>query len=209
MKYKTSKQRRPLLRVEIEEAQAKSRSAAEAARILGCSYTTFKKYARMYGIHKTNKPGKGISKTHVMDRSYPIEEILAGKHPSYSVKKLKYRLIKLGYLPEACQLCGFKEKRITDFRAPLLLIFNDGDSTNHRLENLRILCYNCAFLTVGELNRLSQRSTLFKIDNTGVPGGNVGSLTEEEMAKAIDEAKQELRDEHSVLHSEEYPSLGT
>ena len=41
---------KPLLESEIKDAQKKARSAMEAARILGVSYNTYKKYARKYGI---------------------------------------------------------------------------------------------------------------------------------------------------------------
>ena len=41
---------RPLLESEIKAAQEKSRSAFEAARSLGVSYNTYKKYAQLYGI---------------------------------------------------------------------------------------------------------------------------------------------------------------
>ena len=37
---------RPLLESEIKQVQKKARSAMEAARILGVSYNTYKKYAR-------------------------------------------------------------------------------------------------------------------------------------------------------------------
>ena len=36
----------PLLQAEIEDAQKKARSAMEAARLLGVSYNTYKKYAK-------------------------------------------------------------------------------------------------------------------------------------------------------------------
>ena len=40
---------KPLLESEIKDAQKKARSAMEAARLLGVSYNTYKKYARKYG----------------------------------------------------------------------------------------------------------------------------------------------------------------
>jgi len=30
---------------------------------------------------------------------------------------------------------------------PLLLNFEDGNMKNHRLENIRLLCYNCSFIS--------------------------------------------------------------
>jgi hypothetical protein len=34
---------------------------------------------------------------------------------------------------------------------PLLLHFKDDDKQNYKLENLELLCYNCFFLTVGDV----------------------------------------------------------
>ena len=55
---------KPLLESEIKEAQKKARSAMEAARVLGVSYNTYKKYARKYGIFEDlkNPDGIGIKK---------------------------------------------------------------------------------------------------------------------------------------------------
>ena len=44
-----------LMESEIKEAQGKARSAMEAARILGVSYNTYKKYAKLYGIFEDLK----------------------------------------------------------------------------------------------------------------------------------------------------------
>ena len=43
--------RRPLTESEVKEALEKSPSAIKAARRLGVSYQTFKKYTKMYGVH--------------------------------------------------------------------------------------------------------------------------------------------------------------
>jgi hypothetical protein len=55
---------KPLLESEIKDAQSKARSAMEAARLLGVSYNTYKKYARKYGIFEDlkNPDGTGIKK---------------------------------------------------------------------------------------------------------------------------------------------------
>jgi hypothetical protein len=54
-----------LLQRDIERAQRETRSHAEAARFLNVAFTTYKKYARAYGLYDTdhkNPSGKGISK---------------------------------------------------------------------------------------------------------------------------------------------------
>lgn len=144
---------RPLLQSEIENAQDKARSAAEAARMLGVSYNTYVKYAKIYGIHEQfkNQAGKGITKGVNTRGKYPLKDILEGKYPNYPPHRLKSRLIRAGYLKEECQCCGFDEKRITDDRVPLQIVFKDANSKNHAYENIELLCYNCYFLQVGNL----------------------------------------------------------
>jgi len=191
--------RRPLLKRDIEEAQRRSISAAGAARWLGVSYTTYKKYARLYSLHEQhlNPGGKGIPKPHVKGRRYPLEDILAGKHPHYDTKKLKKRLISAGLLDEECALCGMKERRIIDYKTPLMLVFKDGNNTNHSLENMVILCFNCTFLTVGNLNNLNPYKVkqLSKPDDEAFKGEDMLGIEEKELASVIAEAKSELKNE--------------
>jgi hypothetical protein len=145
---------KPLLESEIKGIQKKARSAMEAARLLGVSYNTYKKYARKYGIFEDlkNPDGTGIRKGYNIKRGkYSLDDILAGKYPEYPIWKLKQRLLLNGYMLEKCNSCGFEEKRITDGKVPLVLDFEDGDRKNHKHENLRMLCFNCSFLINGNL----------------------------------------------------------
>ena len=65
--------------------------------------------------------------------------------------KIKIRGIAEGYLKDECYNCGFNERRVTDFKIPLLLNFKDGNKCNYLLDNVNLLCYNCYFLYVGEI----------------------------------------------------------
>jgi len=143
-----------LMESEIKEAQGKARSAMEAARILGVSYNTYKKYAKLYGIFEDlkNPEGVGIQKGfNIKKGKYSLDDILKGDYPDYPVWKLKRRLISNGYMLEKCNECGFEERRITDHKVPLVLDHMDGDRTNHKYDNLRMLCLNCSFLINGNL----------------------------------------------------------
>jgi hypothetical protein len=146
---------KPILESQIKAAQEKSRSAFEAARTLGISYNTYKKYAKMYGIFEDlkNPYGIGIERAkRIKNKKYHIDDLIAGKHLKYPLFKFKNKLFDSGYLPKVCSSCGFSEERVTDGKMPMLIDFLDGNLNNRKLENIRALCYNCFFLLVGERN---------------------------------------------------------
>jgi 5-methylcytosine-specific restriction endonuclease McrA len=80
-----------------------------------------------------------------------LEEILMGMHPSYPPHKLRKKLFGAKLKIEQCEICGYSEKRITDGKVPLILAFKDGERSNHILENLEIVCYNCYHNVYGNL----------------------------------------------------------
>jgi hypothetical protein len=145
---------------DIRYAMTNTKSNAEAARFLKVSFTTYKKYAKMYvdrdtertlyDMH-TNQAGVGITKDSPAARSgpYAIDAILEGKHPNYPTWKLRNRILALGIMKEECSSCGYEERRITDDTVPLLLDHLDGDETNHCIENLQMLCLNCYYQQTG------------------------------------------------------------
>jgi len=154
------------LKSEIENACEKTLSCKAAARYLGCSYNTFKKYAKKYGLFEKykNPTGKGVK--HSVSRGkrrapnkYELNDIIDGEHPGYDSGKLKRRLIEAAYKREECEICGFDEPRITDNKVPLVLQYKNGDRTDHRWENLELVCWNCSFLNYGDIPR--DNSNLF------------------------------------------------
>lgn len=145
------------LESEIKAAQSISNSAMEAAKILGVSYNTYKKWAKRYGLHEIhkNKPGKRTKKVHSdpTKGKYPLDDILKGIYPNYPTYRLKDRLFKCGYKEQKCENCGWEEKRVTDGKGPFLVDYIDGDVYNKKFENVRILCLNCTFNLRGYINR--------------------------------------------------------
>ena len=142
-----------LLKGDIERAQAVCKSAAHCARFLNTSYNTYKKYAQMYGLFENlkNPHGFGISKGMGSRVHYDRDLLIKGMYPNIRASKLRLYLIDEILLEERCSLCGFNEKRLTDYTVPLLLDFIDGDKANRKLENLRLLCYNCFYCNVGNI----------------------------------------------------------
>jgi len=154
---------KPLRKDEIEHALATTNSGAKAARNLGVSYYTLRKYAKIYGLkYATDFPRKKINYKKYRSRReirtyakalgdpstgrFPIQKILEGKFPDFPIHRLKDKLIRSGIKKAECELCGFSTRRSTDGKFPLLLHSKDGNTENHKLENLQIVCYNCAFL---------------------------------------------------------------
>jgi hypothetical protein len=145
---------------DIRYAMANTKSNAEAARFLKVSFTTYKKYAKLYVDRETqktlydmhtNQAGVGIVKDSPRATAgiYSIDAILQGKHPAYPTWKLRNRLLALAIFEERCQSCGYDERRVTDDTVPLLLDHIDGDVTNHCVENLQMLCLNCYYQQTG------------------------------------------------------------
>ena len=147
---------KPLSKEQIVAAQAKTKSNMSAARYLHVSYQHYKKWAKLYKLfdsHK-NQSGKGIPKFLRGPKKMPhMLEIIEGRiaASSFDPNKLKYALIEQGYLSEECAMCSFKERRVLDYKMPLLLHFQDNNSNNYSLDNVQLLCYNHYFLTVGDI----------------------------------------------------------
>ena len=147
---------KPLSKEQIQAAQAKTKSNMAAARYLHVSYQHYKKWAKLYKLfdsHK-NQAGKGIPKFLRGPKKMPhMLEIIEGRiaASSFDPNKLKYALIEQGYLLEECAICKFKERRVLDYKMPLLLHFKDNNSNNYSLDNVQLLCYNHYFLTVGDI----------------------------------------------------------
>ena len=153
---------KPLNKELIVAAMNKTLSNRAAARYLNCSYQHYKKWAKLYESkthdnlfeqHK-NQSGKGIPKFLRSGGKEPaLIDIIEGRvdASSFSPDKIKYRLITEGHLLEECNTCEFKERRVSDYKMPLLLNFKYNNKKNYRKENIELLCYNHYFLTVGDI----------------------------------------------------------
>ena len=149
---------KPLSKEQILSAMAVTKSNRSAARYLNCSYHHYKRYAKLYKDEATdetlfkkhlNQSGKGIPKfLPNTGKTPPLKDLINGIIPmtNFNPDKVKKRLFDEGYLTEECDICGFNERRITDYKIPLLFHFKDKNTKNYRLENIEVLCYNlCHF----------------------------------------------------------------
>lgn len=132
---------------EAREAIAASRSWTESLRRLGyCpsggNPATLKKYAALWGISTDHfNPYAGVMQR-IRKPKRPLEEILV-ENSTYSRSNLKMRLYEEGLKEPRCELCGqgeiWRGKRMG-----MILDHINGVRNDNRLENLQIVCPNCA-----------------------------------------------------------------
>ena len=132
---------------EVRQAVAAALSIADALRQLGlapkgANYRTIQRRIRELGLDTEHFLGQGWRKgsPRPVVPARALEEILARDSP-YQSSKLKRRLIAAGYKDARCEECGLTEWNGKPI--PLELHHINGDSTDNRIENIRILCPNC------------------------------------------------------------------
>lgn len=157
---------KPLTKEQIQLAMRMTKSNRSAARYLNCSYIHYKGWAKKYHeveggrslfeAHK-NQAGKGIPKFlagHPDKKSqWDVLDVIEGRIAAvhFRPEDIKKKMLDEGYLKEECAICGFHDRRLTDYKMPLLLNFKDNNSNHYNLGNIRFLCYNCYFINIGEI----------------------------------------------------------
>lgn len=139
--------------VKLEQAVKESSSIRSVIKKLGLipaggNYYQVKKYIsemKLDTSHFTgqawNRGMRGIGKSRIA-----TAQILV-KGSSFQSYKLKKRLFKEGLKTQQCEECGWS-KQTSGGHLPLELHHVNGDRTDNRLKNLKILCPNCHSLTL-------------------------------------------------------------
>jgi hypothetical protein len=130
------------------EAIAASRSWSEALRRLGMrsaggNWLTLRKWAGLWGIPHDHFDPRHSQRLQLAARtSRPLaDHLVAGSR--YSRASLKRRLFQEGLKRRECELCGLGEEW-NGRPMGLILDHVNGVADDNRLENLRIVCPNCA-----------------------------------------------------------------
>jgi hypothetical protein len=170
---------RPLSYTEEQarEAIASSYSWAESLRKLGLcpsggGWRVLKKYAVLWGISTDHFDPKRCIEGNLRLPARPLEEVLV-ENSTYSRQHVKRRLFKEGLKEPKCEMCGQDEMW---HGRPMGMILDhiNGVRNDHRLENLRIVCPNCAATLethCGRKNRIEKaRRSCRRCGRSFVPG---------------------------------------
>jgi hypothetical protein len=132
---------------EIRDAVTGSKSLIGALRRLGLrtggwNYKTLNRHIAHYEVSTEHFDPNWRRRTGFAPPAKPLSEILV-ENSTYSRNHLKRRLDSEGVKERRCELCGQDE--IWRGRAMSLIIDHiNGVGDDNRLENLRIVCPNCA-----------------------------------------------------------------
>jgi hypothetical protein len=131
----------------LRRAVALSFSWAETLRRLdycptGNNPRTIKKYVAQWGIDTSHFDPDRARHRGLRSEAIPLSEVLV-EGSKYSRGNLKRRLYETGLKQRRCEICGQGEIWRGD---PIALILDhaNGVRDDNRLENLRIVCPNCA-----------------------------------------------------------------
>lgn len=135
---------------ELRAAIGRSRSWAETLRNLdhcptGGNPRTIKKWAAMWEIDISHFDPSAAALEGLRRRwreRTPLEQILV-QNSNYSRHGLKLRLYEKGLKTPVCELCG-QDESWNGMEISLILDYMNGVRDDNRLENLRIVCPNCA-----------------------------------------------------------------
>jgi hypothetical protein len=98
-------------------------------------------HADLGDLHRPLRSTRGAESSTGAMCSRPLEEVLVRGSKAHGAQ-LKERLYAAGLKTPACELCG-QDELWRGRRMSLILDHVNGDTSDNRLENLRVVCPNC------------------------------------------------------------------
>lgn len=137
----------PFSEADARAAVAQAMCWADALRFLGYSvraanYRTLQRWVARWEIATDHFDPNARRREATARRAAPMEEVLV-ENSSYHRGHLKRRLFESGLKERRCEMCGQGEQW-HGRRMSLVIDHVNGVSNDNRLENLRIVCPNCA-----------------------------------------------------------------
>ena len=171
---------------DLRVAIANSRSWAEALRRLGyCpsggNWKTLKKRAALLGVSTAHFDPHAASRERSRRSRTPLTEILT-EGSTFSRTCLKQRLYDEGLKKPECELCGQNDDWRGE-RMAMILDHVNGVRDDNRLENLRIICPNCAATLDTHCGRKNRESRPPLIVN-GAAGRSCPNIRRSDTARA-------------------------
>ncbi len=133
---------------EARQAVAASMSYSEVLRRLGMrpaggNHAVLRKYVdHVWRISTNHFDPNAASSASLENPPMPLDEILV-QGSTYSRRNLKHRLFEENLRERKCELCG-QDEIWRGNRMSLILDHINGVPDDNRLENLRLVCPNCA-----------------------------------------------------------------
>ena len=125
-------------------------------RAAGGNHRTIKRWAARWGIETSHFDPNAVRARALRREPVPLETLLV-EHSTASRQNVKRRLLLEGLKQPACELCGQGELW-RGGRMALVLDHVNGIADDHRLENLRIVCPNCAATLPTHCGRHNRRT---------------------------------------------------